>query len=139
MTDANYKAILEQAKADITRSREELAACRKREEELEQRVTRLKEIAVATAGMLGEDYQDELELGLTDAIRQVFKTSKTPLSYVNVGLRLPKIGFDLTRYGSSASATASIHTVISRLASKGEIKAAGDNAGKAFYTWIGDK
>lgn len=136
MTDESYKEILEKAKADYWKAKSELAEFRKKQDELERRLVRIREIVIATSRLLGEEFVEEDELGLTDAVRQAYKTSNIPMSTVGVEKRLAKLGYDLARYETEASAKASIHTVVSRLAANGEIRPAGRNpAGRQLYKW----
>lgn len=135
MTDEKYREILKQAKADLKETRNGLSRLKSEQLRAEKRLTELLEFIVAASKMLGEEYVDEEEIGLTDAIRQVFRTvAGLGLSVTGVEKQLVKTGYDLNRYGSPASATASISKVVARLAERKEIKAAGRTPdGKTMY------
>ena len=136
MSDAKYQVALEQAKVDLAQSAPTftafLSAAGTRKTHLE-----LRGFIVATSKMLGIEFIDgEDSLGLTDAVRQAFKDSPLPISPVGVEKHFAKIGYDLSNYDSPASATASIHKVVSRLAEKGEIISHGKNPeGRTVYKW----
>jgi hypothetical protein len=73
--------------------------------------------------MLGQEYIAEDAIGLTDAIRQAFRTApNTQMNAIGVRARLQQMGFDLTQYGN---VLASIHTVLGRLQQKNEIRPTG--------------
>ena len=138
MTDNKYRDILKQAKDDFRGTKAEFADLRRRQDELEKRLVGLREIIVATSRMLGEQFIEEDELGLTDAIRQVFKTTTGALSTFGVEQRLTRLGYDLNKYSTAESAKASISTVVARLAASGELKTLGKNpAGRQLYKWAG--
>ena len=130
-----HRQALEQFKGEIVAKKLELGKCIQKQEELETAVAKLQEVAVAIARLLGEEYVPEDAMGLTDAIRQAFKTTpNAAMTTKEVRARLQQMGFDITQYGN---VLASIHTVISRLHAKKEIKhAAVRNDGKPAYQWV---
>jgi hypothetical protein len=130
-----HRQTLEQFKSEIVAKKLELGKCIQKQEDLETGIAKLQEVAVAIARLLGEEYVPEDAMGLTDAIRQAFKTTpNVTMTTKEVRARLQQMGFDITQYGN---VLASIHTVISRLHSKREIKqAAVRNDGKPAYQWV---
>jgi hypothetical protein len=142
MVTDKYREALEHAKAEFAQTREDLADLHVQQEQKEKRLNELREFIVATSKILGEDFviDEEENLGLTDAVRQAYKASTVAISHVGVEKYFRQIGYDLGKYDSPASATASIHKVVSRLLEKGEIVPAGENSdGRAVYRWSTNK
>jgi Arc/MetJ-type ribon-helix-helix transcriptional regulator len=142
MVDDKYREALNQAIAEVSETRKALDDLQAQREQKEKRLVELREFIVATSKMLGEDYAADEEdiLGLTDAVRQAYKTSPVAISHVGVAKHFAKIGYDLSKYDSPASATASIHKVVSRLAEKREIIPTGVNTdGRTVYKWAGTR
>jgi hypothetical protein len=124
MNDTDYKAVLEKAKADLLKEQEGLGSCLAKQEAHEKRILGLRATIAALSRMLDEEFVEEDALGFTDAIRAAFKSVGTDGSLIptEVKGRLEMLGYDISRYGNLM---ASIHTVINRLVSKGEIKQIG--------------
>lgn len=124
MTDADYKAVLERAKSDLLRTQNELGEKLKEQEILEKKITGLRATIAALARMLDEEFVEEDAMGLTDAIREAFRAVGTGgnLTPTEVKGKLEMMGYDIARYGN---VMASVHTIINRLVSKGEIKHVG--------------
>jgi hypothetical protein len=133
-----YKNAFDAAKAHMERCREELGKVNSRKIELEIEVAKLRETVIALGRMFGEQFDEADELGLTDAIRQIFMAQpQTYLTAQNVRDRLEFLGFSLEKYGN---ALASIHTVIKRLVEKDEIfeyRTGGDKAAYILKQSIG--
>jgi hypothetical protein len=132
MEDALYKETLERAKEDLLKSQKELGECLEKQEALEKQITELRRIIVPISRMLGEEFVEEDAMGLTDAIRQAFK-SDGRLTPMDVKGALKQIGYDLSQYGNFM---ASVHAVINRLAARGEIRQTGTIDGKPAYEWV---
>ena len=135
ITDIDHLQHLESLKSELLERQRELGGYIQKQEELETRVASLREIIAAMSRMLGQEYVPEDAMGLTDAIRHAFKTAgSTPLAAVDVRERLKQLGFDITAYGNVLN---SIHTVIGRLATRGEIKDAGVKGptNQRGYSW----
>src|ERR1022692_2939428 len=97
----SHRETLEQFKREILATRVKLGLSIQEQEKLETQLAHLQEIAVAMARMLGEEYVPEDAMGLTDAIRQAFKTSPAlQMNAIGVRARLQQMGFDLTQYGN---------------------------------------
>jgi hypothetical protein len=135
MTPQTYEAALEQARKELAQSVEELGEAQSREQELEQRIADLRQTISILSKLCGQEDMDiEDSLGLTDAIRLAFAYAKEQgMTAQETRLRLETQGFNTRRYGNLL---ASIHTVIKRLDSKGEIRHIGDRTdGKPVYAW----
>jgi hypothetical protein len=133
LDNAEYLKMLEQCKSEILAQKVELGLCIAKQEHLETRLAHLQEVAASLARMVGQEYVAEDAMGLTDAIRQAFKTSPTvQMNAIGVRARLQQMGFDLTKYGN---VLASIHTVLGRLQQKKEIRLVGMIGNSQAYTW----
>src|SRR5438309_9880489 len=99
MTETKYREALEQAKIDMAQAKKELADCQQQQQQLEKRISGLREFIVATSAMLDEDFVDESQLGLTEAIRKAYRTAKDGggLSTWGVERRRSKLGFNLDK------------------------------------------
>lgn len=135
MTGQDYKKILEQAKKDLLGAQEEMGECLEQQEQIEKKITALRQTVTALSRMLDEDFVEEDAMGLTDAIRLVFQNKEQSGTLIPTEVRdaLAVHGFNLKKYGN---VMASVHSVITRLADRGEIILAGTRAdGKAAYRW----
>lgn len=138
MSDTNYKAVLEAAKADLKKEQNALGDCLKRQETHEKKILGLRATIAALSRMLDEDFVEEDALGLTDAVRQAFKSAGPSgnLTATEVRAKLEMLGFDIRKYGNLMS---SVHTVCARLLNSGYIRHVGTRAGenKPTYQWTG--
>jgi hypothetical protein len=137
MENAPYQELLEKAKVDYGALQAKLGACIKEQAQLEKRIADVKQTIVALSKMLGEEFVEEDALGLTDAIRMAFKTHPDQaLTPTGLKERLEQLGFDTGKYGN---VMASVHSIINRLATRGEIKQTGTIGGadKPAYIWAG--
>ncbi len=136
MTDTDYKAVLEMAKADLLQTQNEMGDCLKRQEELEKKIAGLRATIAALSRMLNEEFVEEDAMGLTDAIREAFRSVGLSgnLTPTEVKGRLEMMGYDTRKYGN---VMASVHTIINRLESKREIRNVGTRGdGKPCYQWV---
>ena len=138
MGDTDYKAILESAKADLIKEQNDLGDCMRRQEMHEKRISGLRATIAALSRMLDEEFIEEDALGLTDAIRQAFKSmgKNGNLTPVEVKGKLELLGFDTRKYGNLM---ASVHTILNRLVQSGYIRPIGTRGGenKVCYQWAG--
>jgi len=137
VSETDYKAVLEQAKTDLVKTQNQLGECLKQQELLEKTITGLRATIAALSRMLDEEFIEEDAIGLTDAIREAFKSvgQGGNLTPTEVRSRLEMLGYDTRKYGN---VMASVHTIINRLTSRGEIRqigTRGDN-NKPTYQWI---
>jgi hypothetical protein len=138
MPETDYKAILEAAKTDLATEQNALGDCLKRQETHEKKISGLRATIAALSRMLDVEFVEEDALGLTDAIRQVFKSIGTRgnLTAVEVKGKLELLGFDTRKYGNLM---ASVHTILNRLANSGFLRPIGTRGGenKVCYQWAG--
>jgi hypothetical protein len=137
MEQRDYKAVLEDAKRDLLSEQEFLGRCMKQQEIHERNIAGLRATIAALARLLQEEFIEEDAMGFTDAIRAVFEGVGTngTLTPLEVKSRMEMMGYDITKYGN---VMASVHTVINRLAAKGEIRQIGTRDGnKPCYQTTG--
>ena len=134
MDDAAYKEMLDQAKADYCALQEKMGECLKEQQHLEKRIVGIRETIVALSNLLGEEFVEEDALGLTDAIRQAFKTAVGPMAPTDVRGRLEQLGYDISKYGN---VMASVHSVLNRLVQRREVAQEGTIGAKPAYRWTG--
>jgi hypothetical protein len=129
---------LEAAKADLMKEQNELGDCLKQQEMHEKRISGLRATIAALSRMLDEEFVEEDALGLTDAIRQAFKSmgKNGNLTAVEVRASLEMLGFDTRKYGNLM---ASVHTILNRLVHSGYLSPIGTRGGenKVCYQWAG--
>jgi hypothetical protein len=97
-------------------------------------IGKLRETIAALYRITGQEFAENDELGITDAIRLAFKTAPgQKMTALDVRGRLEQLGFDLSGY---RNVLASIHTVLKRLEEKREISRIDTVGGKAAYAWM---
>jgi hypothetical protein len=131
----DYKLVLSQAKEDLRSAQKDMGDCLKRQEELEKQILGLRQTIVAIARMVGEPFDEEEEIGLTEAVRQAFiLRGNCPLMPTEVRGVMEGLGYDISKYGNFM---ASLHSVINRLVQKGEVKeAVMSGTAKPAYVWV---
>jgi hypothetical protein len=137
MTDTDYEAVLEKAKDDLLKEQQALGVSLKQQEAREKKIAGLRATIAALSRMLDKEFIEEDALGFTDAIREAFKSvgQGSSLTPTEVKGRLEMLGYDTTKYGN---VMASVHTVITRLAQRGEIRQVGTRAdNKPCYSSTG--
>lgn len=135
MTPKAYEIALQDAKKELTEAVAELGEAQARAQELEQRIGDLRQTISVLSKLCGQENVDlETSLGLTDAIRMAFRgLGNQAITAQEMRLRLETEGFNTRRYGNLL---ASIHTVINRLAARGEIRLVGTQGDKPAYQRI---
>jgi hypothetical protein len=128
----NFKESLDNAKAELVELQQELGYCLKNQEGLEKKIAAVRQMIAGFSDALGEKFVEEDSLGLTDAIRQAFKTSDASLTPTDLRGRLESLGYDTSKYGNLM---ASVHTVINRLLHQEQIQPNGTIGGKPAYQW----
>jgi|SRR6266446_10935205 len=129
----DYRAMFEQVKAEIALRREELGTVLAKADELEDQIIGLQQTAAGLAKTLREQYVAEDELGLTEAVRRVFKqNAPRDFSALEVRSELESMGYDLAKYGN---VMASIHSVMKRIEGK-DIHGIGNRNGKPVFRQI---
>jgi hypothetical protein len=133
MERESYRAALNELRLELSDAIRQQADAEEAARALNDRIADLRQSVSALAKLCGEEFNEEEALGLTDAIRQIFKTAGTrPLTAQDVRTGLESRGFKIGRY---SNILASIHTVIKRLAEKGEIKPTDSTGDKPAYRW----
>lgn len=119
-----YQAAREEAGKELA----ELLATQKK---TEQRILQLRTTIAALDALAGKKIIGGDALGLTDAIRSIFKSlpENTPISAGQIKGRLSNMGFIESQYSNFMS---SIHVVLGRLQENGEIKRRLDGKGLGF-------
>jgi hypothetical protein len=126
-----YRATLESAKQDLLSARQEREQAMKKQEELEQRIIELRRTVAALSAVCGESFDEDDEFGLTDSIRMALKTHGGALNAKQVEARLVQLGYKT----KSPNLLASVHTVLKRLAIKGEVDDSSVMENKPAYRW----
>jgi chromosome segregation ATPase len=130
----DFKTTLGNAKSEFVALQQELGECLARQEELEKKLAAVRQMIYSFSNVLGETFDEADELGLTEAVRQAFKSSSSAMSALQVKGRMVDLGFDIAKYGNIMAA---VHTVIGRLVKQSEIMQNGtDGAGKPCYQSI---
>jgi hypothetical protein len=119
----DYRAALNAA----IREYEQLGEERRR---IDARLSQLAQTISTLSRLLG--LVPTVPLGLTDAVRLVYRNAGVPLSPVEARDRLETIGLDLSIYSNPMSA---IHTVLRRLNEAGELRFMA-TPGKHLYSWV---
>lgn len=141
MTQDTYRKALEAAHAEM----EELQV---KQEQTEKRIAQLRHtigslLPLVLADEKGQPvrdatpYMEPLEqLGLTDLVREVLKASDIPLRPLQVKEGLERLGFDITPY---QNITATVHTILKRLASNGEVERTVEGGRTAYRLMSGNE
>ncbi|MFZ3213193.1 MAG: hypothetical protein WA188_16950 [Terriglobales bacterium] len=127
----NYREMFDAVQKEIVAKKRELGECMNRVERLEDEIAGLEQSAAGFAKTLGEQYVAEDALGLTDAVRRVFRQNQgRGFTALEVRDELKNMGYDLTQFGNHM---ASIHAVIKRLDGR-DLRATGNRSdGKQVY------
>lgn len=126
-----YKEALEKAKGDLESANHRLAVAQEEAIEAERNIVELRETIAALAKLCGQQYVEEDALGLTDIVRQVFKTAHLDdqLDAQAVREKIERMGYG----GRWANLLAAVHTVIKRLHEKEEIEVVTNTNGSVYY------
>lgn len=133
MDRMDFTKSLETAKVELAHLQKELGDCLKEQGRLEKKIVAVRQMIVGFSDALGEKFVEEDSLGLTDAIRQAYKTAGGKLAPTELKDRLESIGYDTSKYGNLM---ASLHSVINRLVTQGQLKTI-VIAGKQYQEWNG--
>lgn len=133
METEDYKATLERFRAELEKAKATHQNLLRFAEAEEQKIAHLRQSVSALAQLCGESFEDDDEFGLTDAIRMALKAHGGALNAQQVKVQIERLGFNTAKY---TNALASIHTVLKRLAIKGELDDAATSDGKTAYRWI---
>jgi len=132
MTSEDYKPALEKILKDLRESKQRHRSLVEQAEDEEQRIAHLRQSASALSSLCGEHFEEEDEFGLTDAIRMALRTQAgVVFTAIDVKNRLEQLGYPQ----KSENALASVHTVLKRLALKGEVDDTAIKDNKTAYRW----
>jgi predicted nuclease with TOPRIM domain len=145
----NYRQTLDSAIKELAELMEEREKLDERRETLHQRIVKLRRVAYGLASLCDveniddehpslfpNEFSDNADVGLTDAIRQVLSShEEANLSPVFIRDRLADVGFDIKTH---KNILASIHTVLKRLQRQGEVTPH-IREGRTSYKWVAKK
>jgi hypothetical protein len=132
---ANYRAALKQAREEFKLAQEKRDYHGREGFAAIDEMTRLRRTITALAAMCGEHPLVD-PLGITEAVTEVMQAAEDrSLDTANVVRQLEEIGFDTE---SQQNISASVHAVLSRLATRGIIQKVVDKDSKVFrWKWKG--
>ena len=142
----SYNLTLQAALEELAELMAERETLDERREALHERIVRLRRVAWGLASLCDvenieqehpslfpDEFSDNADVGLTDAIRQVLSShEEASLSPVFIRDRLAGVGFDIKTH---KNILASIHTVLKRLQRRGEVTPF-IREGRTSYRWI---
>ena len=133
MAIPTYKKALRQAEADLKAQKEILSRAQKTVQNAERTIMDLRQTIASLRRLCGEpELIEEDALGLTDAIRQVFRTAGRSLSAQDVREQMEATG----HRDRWANLLAGILVVIPRLARRGELRRSGSVNGRDVFDWV---
>lgn len=123
LMSAEYQKALSKAEQQLAEEKREL-------QHRQVRIARLEQTVAALRALTDPEYQSEL--GLTDAVREVLKTSTYALRPVDIRARVEAGGVNLAHH---VNPMASLHAIITRLLNSKEVIEAFLPTGKPVYWW----
>jgi hypothetical protein len=117
-------------RAALKAAREEIDVLRQERDALDARIARLRQTIAALEAVCDE--APSFDEGLTEACRTVLKAASQPLSAVDVRGHLGALGLPMAKYSNPL---ASVHTVLKRLASAGEVSVVYGKGKPDAYQW----
>jgi hypothetical protein len=146
MPQDDYKRSLELAKGELAVLETERNTLTERISEIDLHVKEVIEGIKGLARLCDQQATKSLlygnplplarEKGLNNAVEFALKTSRKPLTPVQVRERLQRLGFDIDKYKSDFLAT--LHTVLKRLHARRKVDAVPVVDGKTAYKWISE-
>lgn len=130
---AIYKAALKEARAEFDRATERLNTISLEASILTSDIGRLRKTITALAALCSEEPGFD-DLGITEACAEVMENEQFELSTTGVVKALEDMGYDLS---AQKNAPASVHAILSRMASQGKIKKVKDSEDRVC--WRGPK
>jgi hypothetical protein len=128
-----YRVALKEARAAFLAATTRLDQIKFEEFILNKDVTKLRRTITALAAMCSETAGFD-DLGITDACAEVMEIEPTAITSAGVVQKLEALGFDVA---AQKNATASVHSVLVRLAQKGVITK--ETTEKGGVLWKGPK
>jgi hypothetical protein len=134
MNHLDYEVTLQNAKAQLLSVQNRIGENQNERDALEKELVTVRSIIVSLSSMLGREFNEDDELGLTDAVRQAFRTAGRHLLATDVKDRMESLGYNTAKYGNAMSA---VHTVIARLIKQGQVRQLPNLINnKPAYEWI---
>lgn len=142
-SNISIMASAEEYKKTLDAARAELEALVEQREEIERRISQLKQaiVALSPLGQDGERSAFGIDLttlnieipafGITDACREVLKSADQPLTPLEVKARLVQMN---PEFAKQKNLMASVHTVLKRLVPN-EARSFINNDGETVYRW----
>lgn len=115
---ATYRAALKEARADFTRAKARLKSLSEESYAVMDEIARLRRTITALAAMCSEEPNID-NLGITEACTEVMQFHEQALTTADVVDKLGEMGFDTE---SQKNISASVHAILTRLATKGVIR-----------------
>jgi hypothetical protein len=137
MTDEIFSLAEKEAKEKLRQAVRRLNACYKEQNELTKQIADLRSVIAAFARMRNEEFIEEDEFGMTDAIRLALVHSGLGMTPEEVKKAIYEIGFDTDNY---ENVMAAIGTALKRLVEQNQVSMTpamkiGDV--KTRYQWAG--
>jgi hypothetical protein len=115
---ATYKAALKEARNAFHVAAERMAELSRESNRLAGEIARLRRTITALAALCSEEPGFD-DLGITDVVSELMEREELELTSADVVKELESMGFDLS---SQKNANASVHAILSRMATQGKIK-----------------
>jgi hypothetical protein len=130
---APYRAALKEARDAFDKASKRLSEITEESRCLNEEVNKLRRTITALAAMCAEEPHID-RLGITDTVADVMEAEKSTVTTSEVVKLVEGRGFDLV---SQKNASASVHTVLLRLARKGKITRLESEDEKKTTIWRG--
>jgi Cdc6-like AAA superfamily ATPase len=128
-----YRVALKEARAAFLSATNRLDQIKYEEYILNKDIGKLRRTITALAAMCSESAGFD-DFGITDAVAEVMEAEQSAITSAGVVQRLEALGFDIA---SQKNASASVHAVLKRLATKGTITK--ETTEKGGIVWKGPK
>jgi hypothetical protein len=122
MTSDNYKQALEQARTDLAKAIQERDHWNLEIVKLEQLMKSLAQMVSASDKAQAKFNALEAAFGFTETVHTIIRSSKVPLSAMDVRDKLLNLGYDISGYSNPLGF---VHSVLGRLEKQGKIKEVG--------------
>jgi len=147
VSNTTLMALIESYRKSLDDARSELESLMEQREEIDLRISQLKQAIVALAP-LGEDEDSKLSMpgfdlkafrietqaiGITDACREILKTAGSALTPLEVKARLIQMK---PEFDKQKNLMASVHSVLKRLVKNNEAATRTTSEGDVVYKWI---
>ena len=137
MTNETFSLAEKEAKEKLRQAVRRLNACYKEQNELTKQIIDLRSVIAAFARMRNEEFIEEEEFGMTDAIRLTLAHSGLGMTPEEVKKAIYDVGFDTDSY---ENVMAAIGTALKRLVEQKQVTVSQSpkfSDGKTRYEWVG--